>query len=138
MRVVCRAMSTTRSGTTQPLSLAKRIGQRQAGVVVADEADENAARAERGDIARDVAGAADLTFAVPDREHRRRRLGRNARDLAVDEIVEHEIADAEHGLLGNKLEGFFEIEHAYCRQPAPDLEILLTDSDRRDRDNAVT
>ena len=72
-------------------------------------------RAERRDIARHIAGAADLDFAARHREHRRRRLRRDARDLAIDEIVEHEIADAEHGLLGDELEGFFEIEHGCCR-----------------------
>ena len=38
---------------------AERLGQRAAGIVVADDADENAARAERDEIARDIAGAAD-------------------------------------------------------------------------------
>src|SRR6202034_3558544 len=85
---------------------------RQTRLIVADQAYQDAFGAERRDIARHIAGAADLDGAVPDREHRRWRLGRNARDFAIDEIVEHEIADAEHGLLGNKPEGFFEIKHA--------------------------
>ena len=95
--------------------LGERIGQRPRRVVLADEPDENALRAERRDIARDIAGAADLDLAARDRKHRRRRLRRNARDFAVDEIVKHEIADAENGLLRHKLEGFFKIEHACCR-----------------------
>ena len=90
-------------GNDQTVELAERVGQRQAGLVVADQTDEDAFRAERRDIARHIAGAADLDRAVPDREHRRRRLGRNARDFAIDEIVEHEIADAEHGLLRQKV-----------------------------------
>src|SRR6204780_4868313 len=99
-------------GHDQAVELAERIGQRRARLIVADQADQNTFRTERRDVARHVAGAADLDRAVPDREHRRRRLGRYARDLAIDEIVEHEIADAEHGLLRNKPEGFFEIKHA--------------------------
>ena len=99
-------------GHDQTGELAERVGQRQTRLIVADQADQNAFRAERRDIARHIAGTADLDRAVPDREHRRRRLGRNARDFAIDEIVEHEIADAEHGLLRNEPEGVFEIKHA--------------------------
>ena len=40
---------------------AQRGGERAAGVVVADHADEDAARAERGDVARHIAGAADVS-----------------------------------------------------------------------------
>ena len=57
--------------------------------------DKDAPRAERGDIARHVAGAADTDDVVADREHGRRRLRRDARNVAVNEIVEHDIADAE-------------------------------------------
>ena len=83
--------------------------ERAPRLVVADHADEDAARAERGDIARHVAGAADHEFAVADGEHLRRRLGRDAGDLAVDEIVEHDVADAEHGLPADKLQRLVEM-----------------------------
>ena len=33
-------------------------------------------------------------------------------DLAIDEVVEHQIADAEDGLLADALETLFEIQHA--------------------------
>ena len=105
----------------QTFVLCEGVGQRESGLVVADEADEDAARAERRDVARHIAGAADLDLAVRDREHRGRRLRRNARDLAIDEVVEHEIADAEDGLLGDFRKAFFEVEHR------------ATGSDRRDR-----
>ena len=62
--------------------------------------DEDAVRAERGDAARDIAGAADNGLAALDRDDRRRRFRRNPRDVAVDEIVEHQVADAEHRLAG--------------------------------------
>src|SRR5262245_49934237 len=63
-------------------------------LVIADHADEDAARSKRSDVARNVAGAADRDFAALDRQHRRGRLRRDAPNLAVDELVEHEIADA--------------------------------------------
>ena len=31
-----------------------------------------------------------------DRDHRRRRFRRHARDVAIDEFVEHQVADAQH------------------------------------------
>ena len=65
-------------------------------------ADENALRPERGDVARDVASAADLDRVVRHLQNRRRRLRRNPRDFAVDEIVEHDVADAKNGLLRNQ------------------------------------
>ncbi len=98
------------------VKLGEGIAQNPAGVVLADEADEDAARAERGDIAGDIAGAADLDLAALNRQHRSRRLRRYAGDFAIDEIVQHQIADAEHGLLGYELERFFEIEHVCCRR----------------------
>ncbi len=82
-------------------------------VVLADQADEDAARAERGDIARHVAGAADIGFAPLHGNHRRRRFRRNPRHLAIDEFVEHEIADAEHGLAHHRIVQGFKIEHRF-------------------------
>ena len=102
-------------GNDRAFELGECIGQGSRCVILAGEADENAVSAERRDIARDIAGAADLDLAARHREHRRRRLRRNARDFAVDEVVKHEIADAEYGLLRYKLECFFKIEHACCR-----------------------
>ena len=99
------------------VEFAERIGQRQSGVVVADQADQDALRAKGRDVARHIAGAADLDLAVAHYEHRRRRLGRDARDIAVDEIVEHEIADAEDGLLVGLAQRLFEIKHASRRSP---------------------
>src|SRR5262249_55145124 len=79
-----------------------------------DKSDEYALRAERPDIAGDIAGAADLGFAACNCEHRGWRFGGNPAHLPVDEIVEHEIADAEHGLPRHKLQRFIKIEHVYC------------------------
>src|SRR6202034_330102 len=104
----------------------------EAGVVIADDADENTPGPERGDVARDIAGATDLGRVVTNRKDRRRRFGRDARDLSIDEIVEHDVADAEDRLPGHKPERFFVIEHARLL-PARRL-LSLNDSDRRDPD----
>ena len=40
--------------------LAERLAEFGAGLVAADQADENALGAQRRDVARDIAGAADL------------------------------------------------------------------------------
>jgi len=40
-----------------------------------------------------------------------RRLGGNTGNVAINEIVEHDIADAEDALLGNALERAFKVEH---------------------------
>ena len=98
--------------------------QRRAGVVLADQPDEDAARAERGDVARDVAGAADIGLAALDRDHRRGRFRRNPRHLAIDEFVEHEIADAEHRLAGHRMRQGFKIEHLVPLSVAPSAEAV--------------
>ena len=102
-------------GDDRPIELGECVGEHEACGVIADKTDKDAARSERGDIARDRAGAADLGDIVPDRENGGRRLGRNARHLAVDEVIEHDVADAEHRLRCDELEGLFEIEHACQR-----------------------
>ena len=97
--------------------LGERIGQHQTRIIVADQRDKNAAGAKGGDIARHIAGAADLNFAMPDREHRRRRFGRYAGDVAIDEFIEHEIADAENRLPADELQRLLEVEHDYLPLP---------------------
>src|SRR5258705_13317368 len=80
-----------------PALLRKLSLQLAARVALADQANEDAASAERGDVARDIAGAADIGLAALNRDDRRRRFRRNPRYLAVDEFIQHEVADAEHG-----------------------------------------
>src|SRR5712672_4650417 len=94
-----------------PALLRKLSLQLAARLILTDQADEDAASAERGDIARDIAGAADIGLAALDRDDGRRRFRRNARPLAIDEFVEHEVADAEHGLTRDRLAQGFKIEH---------------------------
>ena len=99
------------------MRLNQRLGresahQRTTGVIFSDDAEEDTARAKRGDVARHVASAANRELVAFDCENRSRCLGRNARDFAIDEIVEHQIANADDSLLGNEFECVFEIEHA--------------------------
>ena len=128
-RVVGRAGSETSTALDQ--AFPRQLGlQLRARLVLADQADEDAARAERGDVARDIAGAADIGLAALDRDDRRRRFRRNPRHLAIDEFVEHEVADAEHGLAGDRL--------ATGRQNrTSDLVICcaVSGNDRCDREN---
>ncbi|CEG07356.1 hypothetical protein BN961_00745 [Afipia felis] len=98
--------------------------QGRARGILADQADENAATAERCDVARDVTRATDIEFAALGRDHRRRRFGRHARDFAIDELVQHQIADAQNGLARHPLRQRIEINHE-----------SLNDSDPDDREN---
>ena len=87
-----------------------------------DHADENAMRAERSDIAPDIARAADIHLAALNGDHRRGRFRRHALDVAIDELVEHEIADAQHGLASDIRGKSLEIEHGpilYVNSVAP-------------------
>ena len=76
----------------------KRRRQRPPRIVLAHDADIDAARTEARDVARHVAGAANLRFFPPHRQHRRRRFRGDAGHVAIDELVEHKVADAKHGL----------------------------------------
>ena len=68
--------------------------------VFADQTDEHAMGAQARDVARHVTRAADHHFAALDRDDRRRRLRGDARNLAIDEVVQHQIAHAQHGDAG--------------------------------------
>ena len=85
--------------------------QRTARFILADDTDENAAGAEASNVTRHVARAADGEIIACHCQNGSRRFGRNARDLAVDEIVKHQVSDADDGLLGNELDHFFEVKH---------------------------
>ena len=99
--------------------LSERLAEFGASLVAADQADENALGAQRRDVARDIAGAADLERVAGDFEHRGRRFRRNAGDFAVDEIVEHHVADAQHGLLPDRSQRFFKIVHGLPQAARP-------------------
>ena len=80
--------------------------------VVSNDADEQRIRPQTGNVARDIARAAHDDVLVADANDQCRRLRRDARDVAIDERIEHQVADAEHRLPADLVEAFFEIEHA--------------------------
>jgi len=63
------------------------------------------------DVAGHVARTSDDELAPGHRKDRSRRLGRNARYITVDEIVEHQVPDAKDGLMGDEPERVFEAGH---------------------------
>src|ERR1700681_2058851 len=73
----------------QPLQRASRL-------VVANDADQGCLGAKRGDVARNIRRPARTFFAARNSNHRYRRLGRNALDIAKPVAVEHHVADHEH------------------------------------------
>ena len=64
-----------------------------AGLVVAHDAQEAGARAQRADVVGDVGGGADALFLARDPHHRHRRLGRDAVHRAMPVAVQHGVAD---------------------------------------------
>ncbi len=87
------------------------LAEDRARNIVADDADEQAFRAEACDVPRNVSGAADDDILAAHPDDRRRRLRRNSRDVAIDKVIEHQVADAEDCLLADLREPFLEIEH---------------------------
>ena len=122
-RVVGRAGIANQHAFDQAF-LRQRGLQLRARLVLADQADKDAARAERSDVARDIAGAADIGLAALDRDHRRRRFRRNPRHLAIDEFVEHQVADAEHRLAGDRMRQGIKIEHRISSSVAPSAKTI--------------
>ena len=90
---------------------AQRLGQGGTRLVVPNSTHKNAARPERDQIAGDVTCAADHQFGTFDRNHRRGRFGRNAGDVAINELIQHQIADAKDRLLRERSKMFVEIVH---------------------------
>ena len=66
------------------------------GAVVADKADEIGLTAQRVQIGHHVACPAEHTFLTAVIEYRDGSFRRNAFDLAVEEMIEHDVAYAEH------------------------------------------
>ena len=64
-------------------------------IVHAGDGDERRLAAERGDVVRDVGRPADPEHLVIEGDDRHRRLWRNPRHAADDELVEHGVADHE-------------------------------------------
>ena len=67
-------------------------------LVVADDADEKRDEAQALEVPGDVARPAQAGRALPDLDDRDRRLGRDARDVAPDVAVEHDVAEDDDAL----------------------------------------
>lgn len=71
------------------------------GRVVADHAGQRRQTAEGCNVTRHIAGAAEHGGLAAARQHRHGRLGRGAVDLAIDEAIDHHVADAGHAHAGD-------------------------------------
>ena len=96
--------------------------------VVADDADELDTAAERGDVVGHVGGAAEPVFVVIEPDDRYRRFRGDAIDVAEHEVIEHDVADDEHGAAAEARGEILERAHrrsfttgcwAVARAPAP-------------------
>jgi hypothetical protein len=68
--------------------------------VAADDPDQGHLAPQGRHVAGDVAGRAQHDQLAGAGQHRDRRLGRDAADVAVDEAVDHQVADAGHARPG--------------------------------------
>ena len=66
------------------------------GFVIADDRDERRSRPQRPQIAQHISRAAQRLHFALDPQHRDRRFGRHPLDLAIDVVIEHYVADAQH------------------------------------------
>ena len=81
--------------------------------VVAHGADQQAARAQRGDVGGDVGGAAQRGVALAHGHDRDRRLGAQPLGLADEVAVEHDVADHHDATLLHLLD---QLQHAVARE----------------------
>src|SRR5262249_11712323 len=81
---------------------------RPRSLVTTDHGDDLAGGTKTDDVARNVTGAADHVHRPRSLDHRRRRLGRDARDMPIDEPVEHDVADHKHALAAELIENGLE------------------------------
>ena len=77
--------------------------------VAADGADDRDAHAQRRQVGRDVARAAEAGFLALEVQDRHRRLGREAVGVAVEVAVGHEVAQHHDAAAG---EGLGDVEQA--------------------------
>jgi hypothetical protein len=71
-------------------------GDRLTGAVVADNRDKRCRGAERGNVAHHVSGTAQHLRLALYPEDRDGRFRRNPFDRSIDEVIQHDIADAQH------------------------------------------
>ena len=89
--------------------LRQHLREHAAAAVLTDDADDLDLRLHRAQVRRDVAGAAELLGGHARIEHRDRRLGRDALDIARHVAVEDQVADHEHARAREALEHSLEL-----------------------------
>ena len=102
-------------------ALVQRRRQAASVLVAPDDAGEDRAAAERGHVVRGVTTGArhDLGRVVFEDQHR--RLARDPRDAAVDELVGDDVADDRHGSL---LQRVYDREELRRIHPTASMRLL--------------
>jgi hypothetical protein len=88
-----------------PRPVAQQIGHFAGGGILADYADDDRPRAQRGDVARHVGRAAQYCAALLGTQHRDRRFRRDAPHLALHIAVQHHVAEHEDRAIREMSEG---------------------------------
>ena len=84
-----------------------------ARAVCADDADDRGAHAERAQVGEHVGRAAEVDSLAAYVHDGDGRLGRDARDVAPDELVEHHVAEDDHVAQAHRRD---DLGRALCRQ----------------------
>ncbi len=98
-----------------------------AGVIVADQTDQNSLAAQGRDIAGHIAGPAQHRGFTFDGDHRHGGFRRDAVDGAIDEAVQHHVAQHQHGLAS---EGVGQLGQGVVHEGAARLEAGLAVTSR--------
>src|SRR5262249_30175465 len=80
-------------------------------LVIADHSYEGASSTHICNVTGHIAGPPDDSLLTSDGNDGRGCLWRNARNIAIDEIIKHKIPDAEYCLLRNSPKRLIEVEH---------------------------
>ena len=84
-----------------PVNIAQQGSQFPALAIITDDPDQRNRQAQRGEVARHIACAARHGCLAGPPHDRHRRFRRNARHAAIDEPVEHDVADTDDALAGS-------------------------------------
>ena len=90
-----------------------------ADLVVADHGDETHVGTDGDQVAQDIAGAAEHGILRVHPEHRNGRLGRDPFHGAVDEAVEHQVADHHDAGAGQGFDAGGKLVDVVHRRPSP-------------------
>ena len=93
---------------------ADQPGEVGPGLVIPHHGDEGHRRAQCGEVAHHVAGAAGHGHVALDRDHGDGRFGRDAVDHAVDVAVEHGVPNDEHAGAGKPPHSVYQVGGGRC------------------------